>query len=283
MSFVADCMLGRLAKWLWYLAVVGAGTSRADGARIFGIGMAMVLTPGKVGELLKSVMVRGVSGTPLAATMPIVLAERLTDGLALIGLASLGMWGLDDPRLRWPALVALGAMVAVVVVVQIRPLAERLLGWGERLGPLAPAARHARHFYETAYTLLGPRNLVVSIAIGLISWAGEGLAYYVVLRGLGVDGGLETALSAVFIFSLATIIGAIVATPGGIGGVEGTLVVLSTALLGLAEPVATAAALIVRLATLWFGVGIGLASMAAWPGLLGEADRGGQSGAQRMT
>jgi len=259
---------GRLAKWLWYLDVVGADVPRPVGVRIFGVGMAMVLTPGKVGELLKSVMVRGVSGASMARTMPIVLAERLTDGLAMMLLAGIGLWGLDDPRVRLPALLALVAMVAVVAAVQFRPLADWLLGRGERLSPLAGLMRQARHFYESAYTLLGPRNLAVSIAIGLVSWLCEGLAFYVVLRGLGVPPSGGTALTAVFIFSVATIVGAVVATPGGLGGVEGTLVVLSTALLGLDEPSATAAALIIRLATLWFGVAIGLASLAAWPHLL---------------
>jgi uncharacterized protein (TIRG00374 family) len=126
----------------------------------------------------------------------------------------------------------------------------------------------ARHFYESAHVLLGPRNLAVSIAIGLASWLCEGLAYYVVLRGLGVPAGWDTALAAVFIFSTATIVGAVVATPGGLGGAEGTLVVLSTTMLGLDHAAATAAALIVRLATLWFGVALGLASLAAWPELL---------------
>lgn len=260
--------LGRLAKWLWYLEVLRTGVPRPAGARIFGIGMAMVLTPGKVGELLKSVMVRSVSGAPLARTMPIVLAERLTDGLAMMLLAAVGLWGFDDPRIRLPALAALAAMVVVVAAVQVRPLAEWILGRGERFGPLAGPMRQARHFYESTYTLLGPRNLAISIAIGLVSWLCEGLAFYVVLRGLGVAPGAHTALAAVFVFSVATIVGAIVATPGGLGGVEGTLVVLSTALVGLDEATATAAALIVRLATLWFGVAIGLASLAAWPELL---------------
>ena len=55
------------------LRLVGVEISFADSACIFGVGFLMVLTPGKVGEFLKSVMVRNVTGTPITVTAPVVL------------------------------------------------------------------------------------------------------------------------------------------------------------------------------------------------------------------
>lgn len=264
---------GRLFKWLWYLDIVDAGVSRRVGAKIFGVGMAMVLTPGKVGELLKSWMVRNAGGASMSVTMPIVLAERLTDGLAMILLASAGLLSLEDPRIRATALLALGGMLVVVIAVQFRPLAHWILDTAERVRGLGRAAGAGRRFYDSSYELLGPRNLALSVLIGALSWAFEGLAYFVVLVGVGVEPSLETALTAIFIFSVATVVGAVVATPGGLGGVEATLVLLSGTMLGLDRSTATAAALIIRFATLWFGVGIGLVCLALFSDLLDPVDR----------
>jgi uncharacterized membrane protein YbhN (UPF0104 family) len=77
---------------------------------------------------------------------------------------------------------------------------------------------------------------------------------------------------AVFIFCISTVIGAAVAMPGGLGGVEGSLVALSVQILALPTAVATAAALLIRFCTLWFGVLLGVVSFALWPRLLAGAE-----------
>ncbi|MCB0061603.1 MAG: flippase-like domain-containing protein, partial [Caldilineaceae bacterium] len=79
---------GRLLKWHWYLRLLGIPINRYDSGRVFGVGMLMVMTPGKAGEFLKSYMVKNVTGTPMAITAPVVLAERMTDGAAMLLLAS---------------------------------------------------------------------------------------------------------------------------------------------------------------------------------------------------
>lgn len=275
--------LGRLLKWLWYLRLVGAGVSWWDGTRVFGVGMSMVMTPGKAGELLKSYMVRNISGAPMRVTSPIVLAERLTDGVAMLILAGVGLAGFDDPRLRWTAAALMLAVAIVIGAVQFRPLAAWALGVGARLPVVGRHAASLGAFYESSYLLLRPANLAVAVAIGVVSWACEGLAFALVLHGVGVAADVHTTLTAVFIFSLSSVFGALVATPGGLGGTEGSLVALSTRLLGLPAAAATAAALLIRLATLWFGVALGIASLARWPDLLdrGEGEDRGDGAEER--
>ena len=115
---------GRLLRWYWYLhSVVGSPISFRDSARIFGIGMMMVMTPGKAGEFLKSYMVKNVSGTPMSQTAPIILAERILDGLAMLILASIGLFAYPNPVARTVAVSVFLVFGAFIFVIQIRPLA----------------------------------------------------------------------------------------------------------------------------------------------------------------
>src|SRR5579859_254628 len=57
----------RFIKWFYYLRLVGVRKlSVADGAIIFGSGLAMAASPGKVAELLKCFIIQALDGTPVA-------------------------------------------------------------------------------------------------------------------------------------------------------------------------------------------------------------------------
>ncbi len=259
---------GRLLKWHWYLRLIGTPIGCGQSARIFGIGLLMTMTPGKAGEFLKAFMVRNVSGAPVSVTAPVVLAERMTDGLAMILLASIGLLAFNDLRTRLAAGVALLGILGVIIVIQIRPLALWCLGLGRRLPLARRFADKLAAFYESSHYILQPKYLLISVLIGIFSWLSEGLAFYLVMLGFGVAAGADSLLASVFILNISSVIGAVVATPGGLGGVEGSLAALSMQILDLPRAPATAAALLIRFAALWFGVAIGILSLALWPYLL---------------
>ncbi len=264
---------GRLLRWYWYLhSVVGSPIGFADSACIFGIGMMMVMTPGKAGEFLKSYMVKNVSGTPMSQTAPIVLAERILDGLAMLILASIGLFAYPNPVARTIAMGVFIVFGSFIVVIQIRPLALFFLGFAERLPVVKRFAQPLEALYESSYVVFSPRNMTISILIGLICWSATGLAYYVVLTGFGVPTGVQTAALSIFIFNISTVIGAVFALPGGLGGVEGSMVAWSMQIFGLSGAEATAAALLTRFCTLWMGVGIGVVCFLRWPELLAGSE-----------
>lgn len=258
----------RLLKWHWYLRLIRTPISFGQSARIYGISYLMMMTPGKVGEFVRAFMVRNVSGAPVSVVAPVVLAERMTDGLAMILLAGIGLLAVDDARIRLAAVTALVAIAAIIVAIQIRPLALWCLGLGHRLPLVNRFADKLSAFYESSYFLLQPKYLAASVLIGVFSWASQGLAFYLVLLGFGAVAGVGAMLTSISAFNMSTVVGAVVATPGGLGGVESSLAALSIQLLGLSRPAAAAAALLIRFATLWFGVAIGLVSLALWPHLL---------------
>jgi uncharacterized protein (TIRG00374 family) len=247
----------RFLKWHYYLAQIGArGVSWRESARLFVAGFPLAVTPGKVGEALKGVWVNQKTGVPVARAVPVVLAERISDGLAVLVLSTLGVIAYPS---YWPAFAAvLTILLAAVTLSQIRPAALALIGLAERLPILRRVAPHLRAFYEGTYSLFRPRAFVTGLGLGTFAWFGEGIAMYVVLRGLGIPGGWQTLSLAVFILSFSTVVGAVSALPGGLGAAEASIAGMLTLLMALPAETAAAATLLIRFATLWFGVLLGL-------------------------
>ena len=258
----------RLLKWHWYLRLINAPIRLGQSARIYGVSFLMTMTPGKVGEFLRAFMVRNVCGVPVSVVAPVVLAERMTDGLAMILLAGIGLLVVDDAAIRAAAILALTGIVAIIVCIQIRPLAKACLSIGHRIPFVNRFADKLAAFYESSYHILKPKYLLFSVLVGLVSWAIQGLAFYLLMLGFEVAAGFDTMLASVSIFNISAVVGAVVATPGGLGGVEGSLAALSSQILMLTRSEAAAAALLIRFLTLWFAVAIGLVCLALWPYLL---------------
>jgi uncharacterized protein (TIRG00374 family) len=99
--------------------------------------------------------------------------------------------------------------------------------------------------------------LLYGIAIGLVAWGADGVILYYIMNVLGNDLSLTTVL---FIYAFSILVGALSFLPGGLGGTEATMVTLLI-LNHVAQPQAVAATVLVRLATLWFGVAIGIFSL----------------------
>ena len=119
-------------------------------------------------------------------------------------------------------------------------------------------SRGLREFYEGSYALFRPRALLTAVGLGTISWLGEGIGFYLVLVGLGIAPGWSTLSIAVFVLAFSTVIGAVSALPGGLGASEASIAGMLVLLLGLHRDTAAAATLIIRFATLWFAVALGL-------------------------
>lgn len=251
----------RFVKWQYYLRLIGVrGLSTRDSFLIFFSGLGMVITPGKVGEWLKSYLLREVHGTPVSRSAPILIAERLTDSIALLIIAAAGVYVFGD---LWQVfvVVSVGA-VLLVAAARHRPTAMALMALGRRLPLVRNFVPQIEEFYESTHALLAPRAVISMSLLSAVSWFFEVLGFYFTLVGLGLDGNGSLLLHAAFILPIATLASAILLTPGGLGVAEGGIAGLSVALLDVTKSQAAVGTLIIRFGTLWFGVIVGLIAFA---------------------
>lgn len=248
----------RFARWELYLRVLGIrGVPLLSSARIFVAGFIMSVTPGKVGEVFKSLLLYERHGVEFARTAPIVVAERLTDLLALVLLTALG--SLAFPQ-GWPIAIGGAALVALVLAGCVwRPLGEFGLAIAARLPVLGKLSPKLREAYEALRSLVGPAPLVFATAIAVISWGLECVALQVIAEGFA-DVHLDL-FTATFSYGAPTIVGAVALLPGGLGVTEAGMAGMLEELAGLGAPEATAATMLTRLATLWWAVVLGVIAL----------------------
>lgn len=257
----------RGARFHYYLQQLGINTVPFwVSLRIFIGGFALTLTPGKVGELVRVVWLKNLADIDPVKAAPSTIVDRIVDGLAMAVLALLGV--LVFPRYRLVVLIILAVIIAVVTLLQFRPLVLRLLNYGARLPVLSRFAHSLHTLYDATYELLRLKNLLIGLGIGLISWSAEGLAFYLVLLGLNIPASLNLALLSIFTLALGSILGGISSMPGGLGATEASMTGMLQLLVGLPENLAATATLLIRFFTLWFGVSLGILTVAIWRKLL---------------
>jgi uncharacterized protein (TIRG00374 family) len=241
----------RFYKWDYYLSVLGISVSKADSAIVFFSGLTMSVTPGKMGEVLKSYLLKQTDNISISRTAPIIFAERLSDVVGLIILSSFGAVLFNNGAI---VLISILFFISIVLlIIQSRSFSLYLIGVGEKLPVISKYAHHLYGSYESAFKLLEFRPLFIAITISVVSWFFECLAMWYVLKGFGIE---SSIIFATFAFAFSSMAGAVSMLPGGLGVAEGSIVgILQTA--DVPRAIAVGSALLIRFCTLWFGVLVG--------------------------
>lgn len=238
----------RALKWHYFFKVLILDISLKENLWVFLSGLLMAVTPGKFGEIWKSWLIRDLRGYDLRRTVPIVFMDRITDIVAMLTLASFGVFVFRISILSFTLVVAI--LLSMLMVLRSKTIMLKIFGKSARFDNLRDA-------YLSSLDLLKLRPFILTVLISLVAWSMECLAFYLTFRGLSVEVGL---FESTFIYAISSIAGALTMLPGGLGVTEASLAGLSSHLMMLDESTTVAATLIIRTVTLWFAVGVGAVS-----------------------
>jgi uncharacterized protein (TIRG00374 family) len=264
----------RAGKWHYLIRLLGIDINARDNIRIFTAGLSMTISPGKAGEMLKPYLVSERTGVPMTQTVPALVAERLTDIIAIVILMALSLpsigSGAEDhtTSLLW---------ICAAIVLGLSVLAsERLSLWFIALISKLPVIKRVSHKIEMLYRstriCLSIIPLLVTILVSLIAWALECIGFVLIFDAMGLA---EVSIGqATFIYTAGTVVGGLVAIlPGGVGAAEGSMIGLMLKLpIAISEAQALTAAMLIRIATLWMGVLIGAVALLGLDDLLKSVD-----------
>ncbi|ROM72373.1 hypothetical protein BK654_27365 [Pseudomonas brassicacearum] len=253
---VALVLLGyglRFWRWQVYLNALGHSLPCWPSLKIYLAGFALTTTPGKAGEALRGVLLRRCN-VPYAHSFAALLSERLSDLLAMVVLALLGL----SVHPQWlpliiTSLVLLACGVLLVahpaLVGSIERRIDRERSWISRWLHYVIQVLHQTRNCHT------PRRQIGATLLSLMAWGLEVLAFYWILKAMEADVSLA---SAMFIYAVSMLAGALSFMPGGLGSTEAVMVAM-LASGGVAMSSAVAATVLLRLVTLWLAVGLGAA------------------------
>lgn len=246
----------RFVRWGRYLTLLDALVPWRVNLDAYFSGFALTTSPGKLGEMLRSVLLKP-HGVPAAASVAAFFAERISDLLSILVLAAVGLWAYAPAR---PVVgLALAAVVCGLLLAQWTALItavdrwamQRPQKWAQLVVKLCEVVLHFRRCFSLSAMTMG-------LAIGVVAWFAEGIGFWWLLDALGHPLPVTTA---VFIYAFAMLIGGLSFLPGGLGSSEAVMIGLLS-MNGFPEHAAVTATLICRLATLWFAVGIGAIFLA---------------------
>lgn len=261
----------RFARWEVYLSRLGVRLARSRSLAVFLVGFLLSVTPGKAGELGKAWLVRELGGGPALRVVPAVLAERVTDLLGVLLLIAVG--SLPFPGGSWIAAAGFAAVTAAIAALTWQGLAQRMFSWLERLPVLGPRVPRLEEIYGSLRSLLSPNLLLLALVLSVVAWGAEGLGFFLVVREYAPGAGL---LPSIFNYTGSTFLGALSMLPGGLGAAEGALAALLHSQ-GLDTADAGSVTLLIRGATLWFAVLLGLFALPfvlRWLAAPKKAERG---------
>lgn len=216
-------------------------------------GFAFTTTPGKAGEAVRSYFLHR-HGIPYAYSVAAFFAERFLDVIAMAVLALLVAFAYEDAH--WMVVGLMVMLLLALPILRSQWLLARLTGVQNRFSPQSKLHRVLAQLglmLESAGQFLSNKLLLPGFFLGVVAWAAEGVAFYIVLDYLGL---VVPVYIAIGIYSLSALAGALSFLPGGLGGTEAVMG-LMLVWQGADSATAVAATIIYRIATLWFAVALG--------------------------
>lgn len=250
----------RGARWQYYLHLSAIRVPVGPSLLVFLTGLGMSITPGKVGELLKSLLLKEGWDVPVARSAPIIVAERVMDLTALVTLGAAGfIWS------RSPALAILVSVVGTSTVFALGKSRRLGLLFIDLLTKIRPIARF-REKLLTAHASLndlwGGVPFVSAFILSICAWSLQALILVLFGAGMPPDGvGVADALVA---YSAPLLAGTLALLPGGLVLTEASMAGTLQGLSGVSSTAAATLTILVRGVTFWLAVAVGFPALAIW-------------------
>lgn len=258
----------KAVRWRYLLGRAGISLPLRESWYVVMAGMFISnLTPGRLGEPVRSYILKRRDKIPFSRSLPSVLVERIFDLVSLISLGIVGAFvlfpsiGYRDVMLA-AILVYFCIILSVVFICSDRGRISRSAKFMYRfLGRISFFRKFeprldsiVSNFYRHFLNYKDARSLAVTLVLSLIIWSAEGIVLYLSFRSLGMSPGIP---ASIVIFSIAMLVAIISFLPGGIGSNEVVMVLLFTSLFSYEVSLSMAAVLIYRLVSFWLNMTVG--------------------------
>ena len=250
------------ARWHLLLKNSKIFIPKKDSLLIFFSGFALTIIPGKVGELIKSQLLKTKFEVPRSKTVPIVMLEQFYTLIGLVIISFFGIWFFELGA------YVIGFFTALLIFAFILISSKKVFN---KLITIFEKRKFTSRFVDplsSSYDIIkkstkGPITFYAS-ALTVIFWFIEAVVVYLVLLSFGVEN--MEFLMVIPTYTTSLMLGFLSFLPMGLGVVEGSLASFFS-LQGIEVSLSLTIVIIIRIFTRWYGVAVGFLALRLSGGL----------------
>ena len=243
-------------KWHFLLKNCEIDIPLTRSITVFLSGLAFDITPGKLGALMKSQILKTSFNIPRTKTVPIIVAEKLYDliGAILASIIGIIILGMDF----YLIIIAILALAVIFFFMFYRPASEIFFKRITKTKFFSKYVDNMSEFHTIIQKSTNVKAATICILLGVTYWFIISAAAYYTLIAFDIN--VLDYLTVLAIYTTSILLGAISFVPAGIGVTEGSIAGLFT-LNGIDISTALILSVMIRILTLWFSVCVGFISL----------------------
>ncbi|MDH5571586.1 MAG: flippase-like domain-containing protein [Gammaproteobacteria bacterium] len=243
----------RFLRWHYFIRRLGHHLPILLHFQYYLAGFALTTTPAKAGETIRSIYLKN-HGINISHSLASFFCERFLDVIIVGLLATLTILDFDEYNLF--ILIIILFLLILLGILRNKYLQHLFhhLATQTSCKTIKHALEYMAILLRNAHILLQLKPLSLGLISGAFAWAIQGIAFYYILFTLNID---ITFTTAIAIYAISLLAGAISFIPGGIGATEAVMYLLLVQM-GVDTTNALIIPLISRISTLWFAVFLGL-------------------------
>ena len=243
-------------RWNILLKTIKVEIPHSINFQIFLASGALGITPGKVGELFKSQILKDKFNIPRTKTAPLFIVEKFLDSIGALIVTLFGIWFF--PEIGYLAIFGLFVLLLVFKILTSKKLFDKALILFCKFKYFQKYFEPLSSSHEILNDTLYNKNMLLLSLLSIAYWIVIGAAAFFVVQGFGIS--TIELLNMISIYSSSIILGALSFIPGGIGVAEGSLIGLFS-LQNIDFSEAIVIVVLIRLFTLWFSTIVGFIAL----------------------
>ena len=227
-----------------------------DSFLILTSGFALTIIPGKIGELVKSQLLKTKFGIARSKTVPIVILEQFYLAIGIVSLSFIGVWYFELGVYVLGIFTA--ALVFVFVLLSSRKVFNKIVSLFEKRKFTSKFVEPLSSSYDAIRNGIKGSITLYASGLSILFWLIEAISIYFILLAFGVDA-IEF-LTIISTYTTSIMLGILSFLPLGLGVVEGTLASFFTTH-GIDVSLALTIVVVIRIFTRWYGVSFGFIAL----------------------
>ena len=254
--FVSASWTPLFIKWHFLLKNCEIHVPLKKSIAVFFAGVAFEITPGQIGSLIKSQLLKTSSNIPRTKTVPIIVAEKVYDliGAILASIIGIIILGMDF----YLIIIAILALAVIFFFMFYRPASEIFFKRITKTKFFSKYVDNMSEFHAIIQKSTNVKAATICILLGVTYWFIISSAAYYTLIAFDIN--VLDYLTVLAIYTTSILLGAISFVPAGIGVTEGSIAGLFT-LNGIDVSTALILSVMIRVLTLWFSVSVGFIAL----------------------